>query len=132
MNTYLFSNLLLVLYNYVYKLLKTEDQGLYPFINILKLYYTAVQSRFLIFASTLFIRVLSYFGNVKPRISMFLLVEGVLFIVRTFEGKTSPISAISLSESNSSHMSDTDLYIDPFMFIRVFRMLLYSLFVLSS
>ena len=33
---------------YVYELLKREDQRLSPFINILKLYYTAVQSRFLI------------------------------------------------------------------------------------
>ena len=33
---------------------------------------------------------------------------------------SSPISAISLWESNSSHLSDTDVHIDPFMFIRVF------------
>ena len=40
----------------LYKLLKRKDQGLSPrncFINILKLYYTAVQNRVVVYASTL-------------------------------------------------------------------------------
>ena len=75
----------------LYKLLKIEDQELSPrkcFINILKLYYTSVHNRVLVYASTLaLITRLSNFGNVKTRISIFLLVEGILFIVKTFKGK---------------------------------------------
>ena len=40
----------------IYKLLKREDQGLSPrkcYINKLKRYYTAVQNRVLVYASTL-------------------------------------------------------------------------------
>ena len=75
------------------------------------------------------LHVLSNFGNVKTRISIFLLVEGILFIVKTFNRKIFISYAISLLESKSSHLSDTDLHIDLFMFIRVFRVLLYNLFV---
>ena len=76
----------------LYKLLKREDQGLLSiprkcFINILKLYYTSVQNRVLVYASTLALHVLSKFGSFKTRILIFLLVEGILFIVKTFKGK---------------------------------------------
>ena len=76
----------------IYKLLEREDQGLSPrkcFINILKLYYTAVQNCALVhvYASTLAFTCLSNFGYAKTRISIFLLVECILFIVKTFKGK---------------------------------------------
>ena len=94
----------------LYKLLKREDQGLSPrkcFINILKRYYTAIQNRVLVYASQL-----ANVGNVKTRISVFLLVDCILFLSKLSRAKyASPISAISLSESNSSHLSDTDLHI---------------------
>ena len=88
----------------LYKLLKREDQGLSPrkcFINILNFFYTALQNCVLAYASTLALYVLSDFGNVKTRISLFLLVGAFCLLSRLSRAKySSPISATSLSESN--------------------------------
>ena len=61
------------------------------------------------------LHVLYNFGNVETRISIFLLVGGgggAFCLLSRFSRAiySSPISAISLSESNTSHLSETDLH----------------------
>ena len=83
----------------------------YPTEIVLLIYWhfnTAVQNRDLLDASTPF-HDLSNFCNVKTGIFIFLLVDVFVLLSRLSRAKYAfPISTISLSESNSSHLSETD------------------------